>query len=159
MTDSPFALQVHLVWSTNYRDQFLRPGHHAMLWATFAATCKAHGATHLVNGGVADHVHLMVELGPKAAIATIVRDLKLASAERLRGPLGLPSFFQWQAGYAAFSVADGALEDVKRQIATQELQHRAETYEEELRRLFAGGGIGGDVGFFENRDGAIAFGR
>lgn len=159
MADSPLAVHVHLIWSTNYVDGLLRRGHHAMLTTTFAAICRTQGATLLSNGGGADHVHLLIEIGRRTTVSSLVRELKLASADRLRGPLGLPAFFQWQSGYAAFAVAEAALEGVKRRIETQDAHHESESYEGELRSLFASCGTEGrEVRLFESRDDALASG-
>ena len=43
--------------------------------------------------------------------------------------------FQWQGGYADFSVSQSNLEQVKEYIARQEEHHRKMTFQDELRTL------------------------
>ncbi|MFH0980402.1 MAG: transposase, partial [Planctomycetota bacterium] len=45
--------------------------------------------------------------------------------------------FQWQGGYACFSVSPSNLEQVKEYIARQEEHHRKTTFQDELRALLA----------------------
>ena len=44
--------------------------------------------------------------------------------------------FEWQGGYAAFSVSASNLNQVKRYIANQEEDHRKLSFQDELRALF-----------------------
>ena len=44
--------------------------------------------------------------------------------------------FQWQGGYADFSVSQSNLAEVSRYIAQQEQHHKRMSFEEELRALF-----------------------
>ena len=43
--------------------------------------------------------------------------------------------FQWQGGYADFSVSQSNLEEVKQYIARQEEHHRKLSFQDELRAL------------------------
>ncbi|MGQ0762163.1 MAG: transposase [Acidobacteriota bacterium] len=43
--------------------------------------------------------------------------------------------FEWQGGYADFSVSESNLEKVKRYIAQQEHHHRRTSFQDELRAL------------------------
>jgi len=47
---------------------------------------------------------------------------------------GLPNF-EWQGGYADFSVSESNLEQVKRYIANQEQHYRKISFQDELRSL------------------------
>ncbi len=49
--------------------------------------------------------------------------------------------FEWQGGYAGFSVSQSNVEEVKRYIINQEEHHRTMTFQDELRALFAKHGI------------------
>ncbi len=81
-------------------------------------------------GGVADHVHLLVSLKPTHCLSDFMRELKKSSSSWVRDS-HLPAF-QWQEGYAAFTVSASARESVKQYIATQEEHHRIKSFREEL---------------------------
>jgi putative transposase len=52
--------------------------------------------------------------------------------------------FAWQSGYAAFSVSQSAVDDVRAYILRQEEHHRRVTFEEELRAFLDRHGIAYD---------------
>ena len=49
--------------------------------------------------------------------------------------------FYWQNGYAAFSVSQSNVDEVRRYIENQEEHHRRMTFQDELRTLFQRHGI------------------
>jgi len=51
------------------------------------------------------------------------------------------SRFAWQTGYAAFSVSESNLKDVKAYIANQEEHHRKVTFQEEVLAFLKKHGI------------------
>jgi len=84
-------------------------------------------------GGVEDHVHLLVGLKATHCLAEFLRELKKASsswAAQRFDPL-----FQWQEGYAAFTVSATHLNAVRNYIANQEEHHHKSSFKEELKRL------------------------
>ncbi len=55
--------------------------------------------------------------------------------------------FQWQNGYAAFSVSESNCADVRRYIENQMEHHRKMTFQEELRALLERHGVAFDEQF------------
>jgi hypothetical protein len=53
--------------------------------------------------------------------------------------------FEWQKGYAAFSVSPSLVETVTNYISNQEQQHRMRSFEEELIALLKKSGINYDA--------------
>jgi len=49
--------------------------------------------------------------------------------------------FQWQAGYAGFSVSQSNVENVRQYIENQAEHHRRLTFQDELRALFRRHGV------------------
>ncbi|MFT3990161.1 MAG: transposase [Luteolibacter sp.] len=62
-------------------------------------------------GGVADHVHLLVSLKATTRLSDFMRELKKSSSLWVREKK-FPAF-QWQEGYAAFTVSASACESVQ----------------------------------------------
>ena len=71
----------------------------------------------VIVGGVEDHVHLLGRFGRTITQAERVKELKRVSNLWLKEQHGL-SVFEWQGGYANFSVSPSNLEQVKRYIPT-----------------------------------------
>jgi putative transposase len=90
---------------------------------------RNNGFLVIANGGMEDHVHLLIQLPAAIALAKAVQLLK-GSSSRWINEHG--DKFAWQEGYGAFSVSASNLDTVKRYIANQESHHRKTTFEQEF---------------------------
>jgi REP element-mobilizing transposase RayT len=135
MPQSLSAVYIHLVFSTKHRHPFLidnglRNDFHSFL----GGTSKTLECPPILVGGVEDHVHLLARFGRTITQAEWVKELKRVSNLWLRETGGLTNF-EWQGGYAVFSVSQSNLERVKRYVANQEKHHRKQTFQDEVRAL------------------------
>lgn len=67
---------------------------------------------------VTDHVHLLAELKATHCLADVLRELKKASSIWAHEEMGLHAF-EWQEGYAAFTVSVTSINAVRRHILDQ----------------------------------------
>jgi REP element-mobilizing transposase RayT len=67
-------------------------------------------------GGVEDHVHLLSRLAHTITQADLIKEIKRVSGHWLKERSPDLSDFQWQGGYADFSVSYSNLEQVSRYI-------------------------------------------
>jgi REP element-mobilizing transposase RayT len=86
-------------------------------------------------GGVPDHVHLLVKLKSDMAVAVILRLIKSNSSKWLNESNRTSSRFEWQTGYAAFSVSESQVEKIRRYIRNQEAHHQKVSFKDELIAL------------------------
>jgi putative transposase len=93
----------------------------------------------LAIGGIEDHAHLLVGLKSKHRLDYFLRDLKADSSAWVHREL--KKKFEWQKGYAAFTVSPTSVEGVKKYVLTQEEHHGKETFEDELVKLLKISGI------------------
>jgi putative transposase len=129
---------LHVVFSTKDRRKLIDQRMQPKLWSYMAGVGRNHGFLVLANGGVDDHVHLLLQLPPVLALAKAVSLLK-SNSSRWMNEHGLR--FAWQEGYGAFSVSASKLEVVKKYIANQERHHRRMTFEKEFVGLLERHGI------------------
>lgn len=135
MPQSLSAVYIHLVFSTKHRQPFLKDeGLRAELHSFLGGTSKTLECAPLIVGGVEDHVHLLARFGRTITQAEWVKELKRVSNIWLKEERGLARF-EWQAGYADFSVSQSNLKQVERYIANQKNHHRKFTFQNELREL------------------------
>lgn len=136
MPQSLSAVYIHLVFSTKDRRPLLRdkPTRHA-LHSYLGGVSKQLDCPPIQIGGVEDHVHVLARFGRSLTQAEWVKELKRVSNLWLkeRGPDYAD--FEWQGGYADFSVSQSNLEHVKRYIATQGEHHQQMKFQDELRVL------------------------
>ncbi len=135
---------LHVVFSTKERKKIIQPAMQPKLWAYMAGIARNHDFLVLANGGMEDHVHLLIQLPPVLALAKAVSLLKSNSSTWVKDH-GLD--FSWQEGYGAFSVSASNLAVVKRYIANQEKHHRKITFEDEFLALLDKHGIDYDPKF------------
>jgi REP element-mobilizing transposase RayT len=137
MPQSLSVVYLHLVFSTKerrpfFRDRAMRNELHAFL----GGISKQLDCPSIIIGGVADHVHILSRFGRTITQAEWVKELKRVSNGWVREHGRDYLHFEWQRGYAAFSVSPSDLGQLKHYIANQEEHHRRITFQDELRELF-----------------------
>jgi putative transposase len=136
MPQSLSAVYHHLVFSTKDRRPFLRDKTvRDALHAYMGGVSKTLDCPPLIIGGVEDHVHLLCRFARTITQAEWVKELKRISNGWLKEQGRDYADFEWQGGYAVFSVSQSRLEPVKQYIASQEEHHRKTTFQDELRTL------------------------
>lgn len=89
----------------------------------------------LIIGGWDDHVHLLAQFGRTITLADWIKELKRASTLWIKSKGASFEAFQWQNGYAVFSVSQSQRPRVQNYIVAQEEHHRTRSFQEELREL------------------------
>jgi REP element-mobilizing transposase RayT len=136
MPQSLSAVYIHLVFSTKdrrplLRDKVTRDSLHAYL----GAISKQLDCPPILVGGVEDHIHLLARFGRTITQAEWVKELKRVSNIWLKGQGREFGDFEWQGGYADFSVSQSNIEKVKQYVVNQEEHHRKIGFQDELREL------------------------
>lgn len=136
MPQSLAQIYLHLVFSTKERKPLLQdPAIRDELHRYLGGTSNGLNCPVICVGGVADHVHILCELGRSIAVSDLIRELKRESSAWLKTKSpGLKEFY-WQNGYGAFSISPSHVEDLRTYIQTQEEHHRKESFQDEFRRL------------------------
>ena len=124
---------VHVVFATKNREKLLTAAIRERLHAYLATVISDEGGRALIVDGGLEHVHILLRLHAKLALADLVRKMKSNSSKWLRG--GISPQFAWQEGYSAFSVSESQRDAVFRYIASQEERHRQHSFEDELLLL------------------------
>jgi REP element-mobilizing transposase RayT len=135
---------LHVVFSTKQRRKIIDVSMQPKLWSYMAGIARNHNFLVLANGGMGDHVHLLIQLPPVLSLAKAVSLLK-ANSSSWMSEHGMN--FAWQEGYGAFSVSASNMENVKRYIANQEKHHRRRSFEDEFIGLLKKHGIPFDPQF------------
>jgi REP element-mobilizing transposase RayT len=135
MPQSHSAVYIHLVFSTKERRPFLKDqGIRESLHSQLGGISKKLGCAPIITGGVADHVHQLARLSRTITQADWVKELKRVSNLWLKEQHSIRDF-EWQGGYADFSVSASNLEQVKQYILNQHKHHHKTSFQDELRVL------------------------
>ena len=135
MPQSLSAVYIHLVFSTKARRPFLRDVEiRAAVHSYLGGISKQLGCAPIVTGGVEDHVHLLARMSRTVTQAEWVKELKRVSNLWIKKQYSIRDF-EWQGGYADFSVSASNLAKVKKYIEYQQEHHRRFDFQNELRSL------------------------
>ncbi len=85
----------------------------------------------LAINGMPDHIHFLIGMKPSCCLSDLIREVKKSSNEFIRAKKFIPSQFQWQEGYGAFSYSHSSLDQVIAYILNQKEHHRKKTFKEE----------------------------
>src|SRR5437868_13908163 len=117
----------------------IRENFRERLWSYMGGIARAHKLHAIIIGGMGDHVHLLLAVPSTIAIGRAVQLIKMGSSSWVRE--NEYKLFQWQEGFAAFSVSQSSLEKVKDYIRDQQIHHRRISFAEEWNALLEKHGI------------------
>jgi len=133
MSQSLAKVYLHAVFSTKNREPVLADDWRDELFHVLGGTANNLGCQSLLVGGVADHAHMLFQLGRTISIAEAIGTIKSASSAWVNQTRDLPAPFHWQAGYAVFSVSQSNVETVREYIRRQPEHHPRQSFQDELR--------------------------
>lgn len=122
-----WRLYYHLVWATKQREHFIRPELEERLYTYIVRKAAALDVCVYAINGWYDHIHLVVAIPPKHAVAYVVKCLKGASAHYLNQQNIVQFTFGWQRGYGALSVGERQRPIAERYVVRQKEHHRQQT--------------------------------
>ena len=129
-------LLAHIIFSTKHRTPLINSKLREDLHRYLGGIIRSEGGTSLEIGGMPDHVHLLVKLKPNRAVSDMLRLIKANSSKWVNAEKNQPRRFGWQDGYAAFSVSESQVPNVRRYIRNQEEHHKKVDFKTELLELF-----------------------
>ncbi len=130
-----WRLHYHIIWSTMDRQPMLTPNLEKIFYGVIHGKARELDLKIHAAGNVDDHVHIVVSIPPKIAVADCVRHLKGASAYAINHMDGSDGHFKWQAGYGALTVEERSLETIMGYVARQKEHHRERTIIDVYERM------------------------
>ena len=121
----------HLVWATKNREPFITSEIEPRLFAYLVRKSAELGVYVYEINGWYDHVHMIVAIPPKRAIAYIVKRLKGASSYDLTQA---GATFSWQRGYGVLTFGEGQRSTAEAYVRDQKIHHEDETTNAWLER-------------------------
>jgi REP element-mobilizing transposase RayT len=123
------------VFSTRNRRKCLDPDGRQELFSYISGLLK-NKKCHLYRiNGVSDHIHIVTHIHPSISLASLVKDIKLASTEYIKLELLFPEFSGWQDGYGAFTYSISAKDNLIEYVKNQEEHHKKRAFREEYIKL------------------------
>lgn len=133
MAQSLSNVLIHIVFSTKDRRPFLQDVElRSEMHAVIIGMLRNRKCPGIAINSVEDHIHILCQLSRTTSIAELLQEIKAASSRWLKDQRKELHAFQWQGGYAVFSVSQSQVPTVVSYIENQEEHHRRLSFQEEL---------------------------
>jgi len=133
-----WRLFYHITWGTKNRLALIEPAwesdFYGYLWGKATALeCIPHAI-----GGMPDHLHVVISIPPKVAVAKLIGQLKGASSHHINENF-VDSTFAWQAEYGVVSFSEKALASIVDYVKNQKEHHSRNTIKAALENPTSSG--------------------
>ncbi len=146
-----WQLFYHLIWTTKNRQPLLTPEVEPVIYDLLRSKAIGLEATLFALNGVEDHVHMVVAVPPKVALATFIGQVKGVASARFNQSNQSATPFYWQEEYGAFSFDGKRLPNYVAYVNNQKHHHAAGNVIPILER------VEGDAPFI-SREAGIVYG-
>ena len=140
MSHSLTAIRVHYLFSTKGRTAAITKNAKSRLWAFIGGIAQTNKIVPIAIGGIENHVHALIGLPADMSAAKAIQLLKSGSSKFMNQSIS-KTRFAWQEGYFAGSVSQSLIKATIAYIANQEMHHKKQSFEDELRELLDKHGI------------------
>lgn len=117
-------LYYHLIWSTKHREPLIHESFERRLYGVIRHKSEALGSYVLAVNGIADHVHVVVSIPPKLALASYVQHIKGSSSWFVNHKMKPAKKLFWQGDYGAYTIGERHLAPVIRYVENQKQHHQ-----------------------------------
>lgn len=142
MLKDRFTMLIHVIFSTKNQEHLIDENVEPLLHSCIeGALWEPFYSPAVIIGGGSDHVHICLGLSRVVSPDSLVRGVKEQSAAFMRSLGGKYARFEWQEGYAVFTVSRWDKENVRAYIANQREFHKSTTFQDEYRSILTENGI------------------
>ena len=132
MANTFSQIYIQIVFAVSGRQSLIKPEFKEDLFKYVTGIIRNQGQKLIPINGMADHVHMLIQLSPTIAPSDALRFIKANSSKWVRDKWPRRVSFAWQLGYGAFSVSKSSIPAVLDYIHNQEQHHRKVTFQEEF---------------------------
>lgn len=124
MAHSKSIVWIHAVWSTKHRQDIIHPEIEKEIFEVMKSTFAKMGCIVGYIDGFTDHVHCLFSLGRDQTISDVIGRVKGASSFYINKNKLTDFRFEWQEGFAAYSVSPSDFDRVFNYIKYQKMHHK-----------------------------------
>ena len=131
----------HIVFSTKHRQPTLLKSSRPELYSYINGILKNKNCHVYQINGVEDHLHILTDLHPTVSLASLIKDIKVASNIFIKENNLFPNFIGWQQGYGAFTYSYKDKDALINYVKNQEEHHKTVNPYDELVNLLKDHGV------------------
>jgi putative transposase len=129
-----WRLFYHITWGTKNRLALIEPAWETDLYGYLWGKATALECIPHAIDGMPDHIHVVISIPPKVAVAKLIGQLKGASSHHINENY-VDGSFAWQAEYGVTSFSEKALPTIVKYVKKQKEHHAQNTIQEALENL------------------------
>lgn len=131
MSQSISKLYVHIIYHIKNHLCYIRKEDETELYAYIGGLIKISKSIPILINGTEDHIHILCIMSRNISLAKLLEDIKAISSKWIKTKGNHYRYFEWQGGYAGYSVSQSRVEIVKGYIENQKEHHKKQTFKEE----------------------------
>lgn len=124
-----------IVIGTKFREKVLTKNNREELFKFINGILKNKQCVLYQVNGVEDHIHIVTHIHPTVALASLVKDIKLACSLYIKENNLFPNFKGWQDGYGAFTYSLKEKDRLIAYVQNQEEHHKHKSFMQEYKKL------------------------
>jgi REP element-mobilizing transposase RayT len=131
MSQSLSKMYVHAIFHVKNNECLINPENDIELYAYMGGLLGLSKSIPIAINGIEDHIHVLCIMSKNIGLAKLMEEIKGNSSRWIK-TLG-PHYreFEWQGGYAGYSVSESKVPIVKKYIENQKEHHKKQTSRDE----------------------------
>jgi REP element-mobilizing transposase RayT len=131
MPNTYTQLYIHIVLVVKSRQNLILKSWEEDLYKYITGIIKNNGQKLIIINGYKDHIHVLVGLSTNITVADLVRVIKTNSSKWINQNKFVKGKFEWQKGYAAFTIGQSQMNKTFNYIENQKEHHKTKSFESE----------------------------
>lgn len=123
-----------IVIGTKFREKVLTKNNREELFKFINGILKNKQCVLYQVNGIEDHIHIVTHIHPTVALASLVKDIKLACSQFIKENNLFPLFKGWQDGYGAFTYSMKEKDRLIAYVQNQEEHHKHKSFLQEYKK-------------------------
>jgi len=130
MSQSLTQLYVHIIFHAK-GENYVEVNDQEQLYSYIGGTIRRNGSVPIRINGMSDHIHILCILSKNMTLARLVKEIKTSSSKWLKSINPRYRDFEWQRGYAGFSVSQSVRNATIKYITNQKAHNLKLSFKEE----------------------------
>lgn len=135
MANTYTQIYLHFVFAVKNRSSLIHPSWKDELFKYITGIVQNNNHKLIAINGTVNHIHILIGYKPHQLIPALLQDIKGDSSRWINKNKFAKGYFNWQAGYGAFSYSYSQIDKVAQYVMNQEQHHKRKTFQEEYLEL------------------------
>ncbi|NIJ44911.1 REP element-mobilizing transposase RayT [Wenyingzhuangia heitensis] len=131
MANTYTQLYFHIVFAVKGRNNLIINKFKNDLYKYITGIVTNKNQKLIIINGMPDHIHILLSTKPNCNLSDLVRDIKANSSKWINENDFIPTKFEWQTGFGAFTVSQSNIKVVLNYIKKQEEHHKKKSFKNE----------------------------